>query len=152
MIARRDIAYLLATARIAMLQHLNPSAFKQSKSKAATAVGIAAKAAAAARPSDVPLTSLPAPAAAGIVAAPDSLWCSSIPPEGPGPTAAATAGFGDAALAALPGLLDDPVLLEELTAKWWGRCRALSTELCVDQVSGRATSTSRRRTSEHQQT
>jgi len=142
MVARRDIAYLLATARIAMLQHLDPSAFKQSKSKAATAVGIAAKAAAAARPSDVPLISLPVPAAAGIVAAPDSLWCSSIPPEGP--TAAATAGFGDAALAALPGLLDDPVLLEELTAKWWGRCRALSTQLCVDQVSGRAISTSRR--------
>eukprot|EP00775_Hariotina_reticulata_P009265 gene9265-9430_t len=130
MIARRDQAYLLATARMAMLEHLDPLAFKQSKSKGIKAVGIAAKAAAAAPPSTATSNHQPAP---GNVAAPDGLWCSSIPWGGSAPAAAATAGLGDAALAALPDLLDDPVLLDELTAKWWGRCRALAALLCVDQ-------------------
>lgn len=34
-------------------------------------------------------------------------------------------GFSDPALAALPALLDDPVLLEEFTCRWWGRCKGL---------------------------
>lgn len=40
-------------------------------------------------------------------------------------SAAAVAGFGDAALAALPRLLDDTVLLRELLAKWNARVAGL---------------------------
>jgi hypothetical protein len=36
------------------------------------------------------------------------------------------AGFGDAVLAALPQLLDDALLHDELLARWWGRCRGLA--------------------------
>jgi hypothetical protein len=38
---------------------------------------------------------------------------------------AAAAGFADAALAAMPQLLDDPVLLRELLAKWNARLAGL---------------------------
>eukprot|EP00878_Enallax_costatus_P041790 GHUV01048677.1.p1 GENE.GHUV01048677.1~~GHUV01048677.1.p1 ORF type:complete len:207 (+),score=69.92 GHUV01048677.1:102-722(+) len=34
-------------------------------------------------------------------------------------------GFSNAALAAAPALLDDILLLGELVARWWGRCKGL---------------------------
>lgn len=42
-----------------------------------------------------------------------------------GSMAGAVHGFSDAALAALPALLDDVLLLEELICRWWGRCKGL---------------------------
>jgi hypothetical protein len=54
-----------------------------------------------------------------------------------GCSAGVAGGFGDAVLAALPGLLDDVLLQEELLARWWGRCRGLAAESevgCVARV------------------
>uniref|UniRef100_A0A383VHS6 Uncharacterized protein n=1 Tax=Tetradesmus obliquus TaxID=3088 RepID=A0A383VHS6_TETOB len=83
LIARRDVAYLLAAARLALTQQLAAAAAEQQS--------------------------------AGMLAGPLS-----------GCSAGVAAGFGDAALAALPGLLDDGLLQEELLARWWGRCRGLA--------------------------
>ncbi|WIA20733.1 hypothetical protein OEZ85_005103 [Tetradesmus obliquus] len=83
LIARRDMAYLLAAARLALTQQLAAAAAEQQS--------------------------------AGMLAGPLS-----------GCSAGVAAGFGDAALAALPGLLDDGLLQEELLARWWGRCRGLA--------------------------
>lgn len=92
LIARRDMAYLLAAARLALTQQLAAAAAEQQS--------------------------------AGMLAGPLS-----------GCSAGVAAGFGDAALAALPGLLDDGLLQEELLARWWGRCRGLAA---ASEVGGRS--------------
>jgi hypothetical protein len=82
-IARRDMAYLLAAARLALTQQLAAAAAGQQ------AAGM--------------LSGLLSGCSAGVAA-----------------------GFGDAVLAALPQLLNDGLLQEELMARWWGRCRGLA--------------------------
>jgi hypothetical protein len=90
-IARRDMAYLLAAARLHLTQQLAAAAAEQQ--------------------------------AAGLLT---GALC--------GCSAGVAGGFGDAALAALPALLDDALLQEELVARWWGRCRGLAAESEVGRV------------------
>lgn len=85
-IARRDTAFMLAAARLALAQQLSAAHAQQPNSSSSQ-------------------TSL------GIV-------CGGV-------GSAAAAGFADAALAALPRLLDDAVLLRELMAKWTARVAGL---------------------------
>lgn len=84
-IVRRDVGYVLCTARLAQSQHV---------AAAVAAVGCR-------RVSGSSSASVSDSAAQ---------W-----------QAGAAMGGGDAALAALPALLDDPLLLGELLARWWGR-------------------------------
>lgn len=79
-VARRDVTYLLAAAKLALVQQL---------------------------------------AAVGDAHADSTSSQASMQPT------VAVGGFGDPTLAALPSLLDDPVLLRELLAKWAARVRGL---------------------------
>lgn len=110
------MAYLLAAARLALAQQLAAAA-------AAARQGLAGS---LCQLSSQPTHALLPAGPAGTTAVADAVGCS------PG----VVCSFGDAALAALPQLLDDSLLLDELTARWWGRCRGLAA--ADDTVRGAA--------------
>ena len=95
-IAGRDESHLLATARLALEQQLAAISGQPATNGTMQA----------------------APAGNSSDAAAQDEACCNLP-------AAAFAGFGDAVLAALPQLLDDPVLLRELLVKWHARLHGL---------------------------
>lgn len=102
-VARRDTAYLLAAARLAQAQQL--AAVAAAQTDCSSAAGAEHK-----QPGGQAGDSTEGGAPAGTH---NTL------------SGAAAAGFADAALAALPQLLDDPVLLRELLAKWNARLAGL---------------------------
>lgn len=111
LIARRDVAYLLAAARLALEQHLRVG----SLATGACSINSPAE---KHDPPERREQDDQTPASTIHATTMDDASCSL-------PLAAACVGFGDAALAALPKLLDDPVLLRELLAKWDARVQGL---------------------------